>query len=255
MSFDWRCHDLLDRRLRRPATAAGAVPDRLWSARTRANYAFILGGWFTCCSHHEHHPLRDADPRVIERWVIDLQHRPCAANAIAARVSAVFSVLPVVRPRAAARPHPVEAIRGRPVKRVQHREPDPPPADRLAVRRRTTRRRRGPQRCCSGRTVCAGELIACDVTDVGSHSWHPHLALAHHQGRQADRHRTRATDDAGPSRRPAPVAATGRCRATPPAAHDRPQRPVPRRRPRSPRGHHQAASAATPPTPKVRPGH
>lgn len=26
-----------------------------------------------------------------------------------------------------------------------------------------------------------GELIACDVTDVGSHSWHPHPGAAHHQ--------------------------------------------------------------------------
>lgn len=32
--------------------------------------------------------MRDA-PRVLERWIIDMQHRPSAANSIARRVSAV----------------------------------------------------------------------------------------------------------------------------------------------------------------------
>jgi site-specific recombinase XerD len=60
-----------------------------WSARTRANYAFIIGGWFTWCADRAHDPLRDADPRVLERWITDMQQRPYAANTIAARVSAV----------------------------------------------------------------------------------------------------------------------------------------------------------------------
>jgi site-specific recombinase XerD len=59
-----------------------------WSRRTRANYRFIVGGWFAWCADHEHDPLVDADPRVIE-GITDMQQRPYAANTITARVSAV----------------------------------------------------------------------------------------------------------------------------------------------------------------------
>ena len=60
-----------------------------WSRRTRGNYAFILGGWFTWCATHCHAPMRDIRPRVIEAWIADMQQRGYAANTIAGRVSAV----------------------------------------------------------------------------------------------------------------------------------------------------------------------
>lgn len=82
-----------------------------WSAQTRANYAFILCGWFTWCASHEHDPMHDADPRVLERWITDMQHRPYAANTIAARVSAVSAFYRwCVREQLLNR-NPVEAIR------------------------------------------------------------------------------------------------------------------------------------------------
>lgn len=72
-----------------------------WSARTRANYAFIIGGWFTWCAGRGHYPLRDADPRVIERWITEMQHRPYAAKHHRRTGHSGVGVLPVVRPRAA----------------------------------------------------------------------------------------------------------------------------------------------------------
>ena len=51
-----------------------------WSVRTRANYRFIIGGWFAWCASDGHHPLGDADPRMIERWITSMQQRPYAAN-------------------------------------------------------------------------------------------------------------------------------------------------------------------------------
>lgn len=57
-----------------------------WSQRTRGNYAFILGAWFAWCAGDGHDPLRDADPRVVERWITDMQQRPYAANTTAARL-------------------------------------------------------------------------------------------------------------------------------------------------------------------------
>ncbi|HVM14459.1 MAG TPA: hypothetical protein VM287_09030 [Egibacteraceae bacterium] len=45
-----------------------------WSARTRANYRFILGAYFTWCAGVEQDLLGDADPGVVERWITDMQH-------------------------------------------------------------------------------------------------------------------------------------------------------------------------------------
>lgn len=150
-----------------------------WSARTRANYAFIIGGWFTWCVDREHDPLRDADPRVLERWVTDMQHRPYAANTIAARVSAVSAFYRwCVREQLLNR-NPVQAIR-RPAR--------PGESATASLTRHqltdwlTAAELRGGDWWAAAMLLGlnglrCGELIACDVTDVGSHSWHHTLAL------------------------------------------------------------------------------
>lgn len=43
-----------------------------WSARTRGNYTFILGGWFAWCADHDKDPTRDIDPRALEVWIAEL---------------------------------------------------------------------------------------------------------------------------------------------------------------------------------------
>jgi len=112
-----------------------------WSQRRRTNYAFILDGWFAWCAVHHHDPLREADPRVVERWIIDLQTRRDAANTVAGRVSAVSAFYRWrVRERLIdrnRRRHPPS----RRADRVHHGEPDPSSANRLARHRRTPRRR------------------------------------------------------------------------------------------------------------------
>ena len=87
-----------------------------WSERTRANYVFILTGWFTWCTRHGHDPIVDADPTVLESWVGELRARGYAPNTIVGRVSAVSAFYRwCVREQVVTR-NPVEAIRrpGRP---------------------------------------------------------------------------------------------------------------------------------------------
>ena len=60
-----------------------------WCARTRANYAFILKGWFAWCTTHDCDRTSDVDPRVLEAWIRQLQVRGYAANTIAGRCGRV----------------------------------------------------------------------------------------------------------------------------------------------------------------------
>jgi hypothetical protein len=76
-----------------------------WSKRTRANYAFILNGWFDWCRRTGRHGPQDADSRLLERWITDMKQRPDAANTIAARVVS-RPCRRSTRARAAARPQP-----------------------------------------------------------------------------------------------------------------------------------------------------
>jgi integrase/recombinase XerD len=150
-----------------------------WSARTRANYTFVLGGWFAWCTSHHRDPMHDADPRVLERWITDMQQRPYAANTIAARVSAVSAFYRwCVREQLLDR-NPVEAIR-RPAR--------PGESATASLTRHQLTDWLSAAECRGGDWWAAamllglnglrcGELIACDVGDVGSHSWHHTLAL------------------------------------------------------------------------------
>lgn len=199
MSIDWRCHDLLDHRFRRPRLMLEQFLTGYWSARTRANYAFILDGWFNWCTGQRQDPLRDGDPRVVECWITAMQARPYAANTIAARVSAVSAFYRwCVREQLLNR-NPVEAIRR-------------------------------PARPSESSTA---SLTRHQLTDWLQPLLASHAGLAHHQGRQADRHRARAPDDAGDrggDRRSQRRAIAAKRRRS---AHDCLQRPVPRRRPGS----------------------
>lgn len=94
------------------------------------------------------------------------------------RLSGV-SVLPVVRTRAAAQPQP---RRGDPpprsTQRVGHCQPD---RHQLTDWLSAAERRGGDWWAAATllglNGLRCGELVACDVTDVGSHSWHHCLAL------------------------------------------------------------------------------
>ena len=149
------------------------------SARTRANYAFILAGWIDWCIVHHTDVLREVDPRVIEAWIADLQGRRYAANTIAGRISAVSAFYRwCVREQLLVR-NPVDAVR-RP-----HRPAESSTAsltrheltDWLAAAEHRGGAWWAAAMLLGLNGLRCGELIACDVTDVGSHSWHHTLAL------------------------------------------------------------------------------
>jgi site-specific recombinase XerD len=149
-----------------------------WSQRTRANYASILKGWFTWCARHGHDVLAAADPRVVERWIADVQARRYAANTVASQVSAVSAFYRwCVREQFTDR-NPVEAIR-------RPRRPSESSTASLTRHQLTdwlsaTEQRGGAWWAAAMllglNGLRCGELIACDVSDIGSHSWHHTLA-------------------------------------------------------------------------------
>lgn len=150
-----------------------------WSARTRLNYAFILDGWLRWCTVHEHDVLHEVDPRVIESWIAGMQARGYAANTVAGRVSAVSAFYGwCVREQLIGR-NPVDAVR---------RPRRPSESSAASLTRHELTDWLAAAECRGGAWWAAamllalnglrcGELIACDVTDVGSHSWHHTLAL------------------------------------------------------------------------------
>ncbi|MEX2619071.1 MAG: tyrosine-type recombinase/integrase [Egibacteraceae bacterium] len=150
-----------------------------WSQRTRANYRFILGGWFTWCTRHEHDVLRDTDPRVVERWITDMQQHPYAANTIAARVSAVSAFYRWCLREQLVDRNPVEAIRrpSRPGESTTSSLTRHQLTDWLAAAERHGGAWWAAAMLLGLNGLRCGELIACDVTDVGNHSWHHTLAL------------------------------------------------------------------------------
>lgn len=150
-----------------------------WSQRTRANYAFILSGWFAWCAGEGHDPLRDADPRVIERWITGMQARAYAANTIAARVSAVSAFYRwCVREQILDR-NPIEAIRrpSRPIESSTSSLTRHELTDWLVAAERRGGDWWAAAMLLGLNGLRCGELISCDVNDVGSHSWHHTLAL------------------------------------------------------------------------------
>ena len=121
-----------------------------WSTRTRANYAFILGGWIDWCAAHHVDVVGGVDPRVVEAWVGDLQLRRHAAKTIAGRMSAVSAFYRwCVREQLLAR-SPVDAVR-RPHRPTESStasltvtsSPTASPPPNVVVDRG------GPRRCCS----------------------------------------------------------------------------------------------------------
>jgi site-specific recombinase XerD len=150
-----------------------------WSRRTRGNYAFILHGWFTWCANHEIDPISDIGPRMIEAWIADLQKRGYAANTIAGCISAVSAFYRwCVREQRIDR-NPIDAVR-------RPRRPNESTTVSLTRHELTdwlaAAEARGGSWWAAAMLLglnglrCS-ELVACDVADVGSHSWHHTLAL------------------------------------------------------------------------------
>lgn len=158
------------------SAAAGEVIEEFlagyWSARTRANYAFILNGWLTWCATHDHDPTSDVDPRLLEAWIRQLQARGYAANTIAGRVSAVSAFYRWCVRQQRCRRNPVEVIRRprRPTESTAASLTRHELTDWLAAAERRVDAWWAAAMLLALNGLRCGELIACDVTDVGSHS-------------------------------------------------------------------------------------
>jgi integrase/recombinase XerD len=130
--------------------------------------------------------MRDIRPRVIEAWIADLHQHGYTANTIAGRVSAVSaSYRWCVREQRIDR-NPIDAVR-------RPRRPNESTTVSLTRHELTDWLAAAESRGGSWWAAAmllglnglrCSELIACDVTDVGSHSWHHTLALRTTKGDQ-----------------------------------------------------------------------
>ncbi|TVR34995.1 MAG: hypothetical protein EA388_08035 [Nitriliruptor sp.] len=191
--------------------------------------AFILTRWLDWCHAHGYDPVDGADAAALETFIAELKAPGYAPNTIIGRVSAMSAFYRwCVREQLVVR-NPVELIRRPAPDRIGDREPDPPPTHRLAGRRR------GSWRCVvGGRDAARSQRAALRGADRLQRRGPRHPLLAphpeadHHQGRSADRGRTRAAHHAGHRprhRRTGPWPAAAQPGGT---SHDRLQRAVPR---------------------------
>ena len=122
---------------------------------------------------------RATGPRVIEAWIADLRQHGYAANTIAGRITAVSAFYRwCVREERIDR-NPIDVVR-------RPRRPNESTTVSLTRHELTdwlaAAEARGGSWWAAAMLLglnglrCS-ELIACDVTDVGSHSWHHTLAL------------------------------------------------------------------------------
>jgi integrase/recombinase XerD len=167
--------------------AAGEVVERFlagyWCARTRGNYRFILTGWLAWCDAHGHDVLT-VDAAVLEAWVASMKAAGYAPNTIAGRVSTVSALYRwAVREQLIMR-NPVELIR---------RPSRPAESSTASLTRHqltdwlTAAEARGGAWWAAAMLLGlnglrCGELCACNVEDVGTHSWHHTLRLTTTKG-------------------------------------------------------------------------
>jgi integrase/recombinase XerD len=168
-------------------SAAGEVVERFlvgyWCARTRGNYRFILTGWLRWCDAHGHDVLA-VDAAALEAWVASMKTASYAPNTIAGRVSTVSAFYRwAVREQLIMR-NPVELIR-RPRRPAES-------ATASLTRHQLTDWLAAAETRGGGWWAAAmllglnglrcGELCACNVEDVGTHSWHHTLRLTTTKG-------------------------------------------------------------------------
>ena len=155
-----------------------------WTPRTRANYRFILTRWLAWCHGHGLDPVGGADAAALETFIAELKTAGYAPNTIVGRISAVSAFYRwCVREELAVR-NPVELIR-RPTR--------PSESSTAGLTRHqltdwlaAAESRGGPWWAATMllglNGLRCGELVACNVEDVGNRSWHHTLKLTTTKG-------------------------------------------------------------------------
>jgi integrase/recombinase XerD len=168
-------------------TAARATSDQVlerflasyWTTRTRDNYRFILTRWLDWCHTHGYDPVGGADAVALETFIAELKTAGYAPNTIVGRISAVSAFYRwCVRERLTDR-NPVETIRrpARPTESATASLTRHQLTDWLAAAERRGGTWWAAAMLLGLNGLRCGELIASNVEDLGTHSWHHTLKL------------------------------------------------------------------------------
>ena len=155
-----------------------------WTTRTRANYRFILTRWLDWCHDHGYDPVGGADAAALETFIAELKTAGYAPNTIVGRISAISAFYRwCVREQLVNR-NPVETIRrpSRPTESATASLTRHQLTDWLAAAEVRGGGWWAAAMLLGLNGLRCGELIACNVEDLGNHSWHHTLKLTTTKG-------------------------------------------------------------------------
>ncbi len=155
-----------------------------WTTRTRDSYRFILTRWLDWCHANGLNPVGGAAAAALEAFIAELKTAGYAPNTIVGRVSAVSAFYRwCVREQLVVR-HSVEMIRrpSRPAESATASLTRHQLTDWLAAVEHRGGAWWAAAMLLGLNGLPCGELIACNVEDVGNHSWHHTLKLTTTKG-------------------------------------------------------------------------
>ncbi len=155
-----------------------------WTPRTRDNYRFILTRWLDWCHEHGYDPVGGADAAALETFIAELKTAGYAPNTIIGRVSATSAFYRwCVREQLVVR-NPVEMIRrpARPTESATASLTRHQLTDWLAAAEVRGGSWWAAAMLLGLNGLRCGELIACNVEDLGNYSWHHTLKLTTTKG-------------------------------------------------------------------------
>jgi integrase/recombinase XerD len=154
------------------------------TTRNRDNYRFILTRWLDWCHAYGHDPVGGVDAAALETFIAGLKTAEYAPNTIVGRVSAVSAFHRWrVREQLVVR-NPVEMIRrpARPVESATASLTRHQLTDWLAAAEVRGGAWWAAAMLLGLNGLRCGELVACNVEDLGNHSWHHTLKLTTTKG-------------------------------------------------------------------------
>ena len=155
-----------------------------WTPRTRDNDRFILTRWLDWCHEHRRDPVGGVDATALETFIAELKTAGYAPNTIVGRVSAISAFSRWCVRERLADGNPVELIRrpSRPAESATASLTRHQVTDWLAAAELRGGAWWAAAMLLDLNGLRCGELIACNVEDLGNHSWHHTLKLTTTKG-------------------------------------------------------------------------